>query len=172
MKDAIDVRNEKERYARSIVKRRNIMYMTREQAQMHKNLEEAQVVIEQLLNENDKKSAALIKQLLAEQQMLQVQLNTGMDATGTVPMSQENHDRIEAILNEKNRLLQDLIATHSVEANKEDKAVDQAVPQDLLPDGGGAEGMAEACGMADGEGSPQEDGLDLPNMDAVLQEIG
>ena len=32
--------------------------------------------------------------------------------------------------------------------------------------------MAEACGMADGEGSPQEDGLDLPNMDAVLQEIG
>ncbi len=104
--------------------------------------------------------------------MLQVQLDTGMDATGTVPMSQENHDRIEEILNEKNRLLQDLIATHSVEANKEDKAVDQAVPQELLPDGGGAEGMAEACGMADGEGSPQEDGLDLPNMDAVLQEIG
>lgn len=172
MKDAIDVRNEKERYARTVVKRRNIMYMTREQAQMHKNQEEAQAVIEQLLNENDKKSAAMIEQLLAEQQMLQVQLNTGMDATGTVPMSQENHDRIEAILNEKNRLLQDLIATHSMEANKEDKAVDPAVPQDLLPDGGGAESMAEAYSMADGEGSPQEDDPDLPNMDAVLQEIG
>ena len=58
MKDAIDIRNDKERFARSIVKRRNIMYMTREQAQMHRDREDAEVVIEQLLSENDRKPQA------------------------------------------------------------------------------------------------------------------
>lgn len=172
MKDAIDERNERERFARSIVKRRNINYMTREQAQICKDREEAEVVIEQLLSENDRKSAALIEQLLAEQQMLQVQLNTGMDATGTVPMTQENYDRIEAILNEKNKLLQDLIATHSVGADQESQAVEKAVPQSSQPNRGEPESADAKDGTGAGEAGLEEEELDLPNMDAVLQEIG
>ena len=172
MKDAIDIRNDKERFARSIVKRRNIMYMTREQAQMHRDREDAEVVIEQLLSENDRKSAAMIEQLLAEQEMLQAQLYTGMDATGTAPMTQENQSRIEAILNEKNKQLQDLIATHSPETAKTDTALDQA-----FPEGAGAYRSPAEEG-ASGNGAPpmaeglEEDDPGLPNMNAVLQEIG
>ena len=172
MRDAIDERNHRERFARSIVKRRNINYMTREQAQMCKDREDAEAVIEQLLSENDRKSAELIEQVLAEQQMLQVQLHTGMDATGTVPMTQENYDRIEAILNEKNKLLQDLIATHSVGADKEDQALEKAIPQGGQPNGGRPEGTGAEAGTKDGGAGLEEEGADLPNMDAVLQEIG
>ncbi len=171
MKDAIDIRNDKERFARSIVKRRNIMYMTKEQAKMHKDREDAELVIEQLLSENDRKSAALIEQLLAEQEMLQTQLYTGMDATGMAPMTQETHSRIEAILNEKNKQLQDLIAIHTVEEAKEDSSLDRAFPENAGANGFPAEEGTAGDGAPSGAQGFQEDDADFPNMDAVLQEI-
>ncbi len=167
MKDAIDKRNEKERIARGIVKRRNIVYISREEAErrrmeeerrqkMQEDREAAEKLVHQLKEDEDKKRAMEIERLLAEQEMLEKQLATGMDATGKKPMSEVTQERVEAILSEKSKQLQDLIASHSMAVGKESETVEASGPADLAPDGSGA----EAGGGPGGEVPAEADGGD------------
>ena len=110
MKDAIDKRNEREKIARSIVKRRNIVYISKEELERRQqeesrqqDRETAEELARRLRDDEDKKKAMEIERLLAEQKMLEKQLATGMDATGKHPMDDITQERVEAILSEKDR---------------------------------------------------------------------
>lgn len=130
MKDAIDKRNEQERVARCIVKRSNVIYTSKEelerraQEEKHKQLqeerEEAEEVIKKLKDEQNNKTAMVVQRLVAEREMLERQLETGMDPSGRYRMSGVTQERVEAILSEKSKQLQDLIAAHSVDSSKAD----------------------------------------------------
>lgn len=128
MKDAIDKRNERERIARSIVKRSNIIYTSREELERRANEEKqqkrqeertaAEEVVKKLKDEQNKKMAMEIQRLLAEQEMLEKQLETGMDASGKRPMNGVTQERVEAILSEKSKQLQELIDAHTMGSGK------------------------------------------------------
>ena len=130
MKDAIDKRNEQERVARCIVKRSNVIYTSKEelerraQEEKHKQLqeerEEAEEVIKKLKDEQNNKTAMVVQRLVAEREMLERQLETGMDPSGRYRMSGVTQERVEAILSEKSKQLQDLNAAHSVDSSKAD----------------------------------------------------
>lgn len=130
MKDAIDKRNEQERVARCIVKRSNVIYTSKEelerraQEEKHKQLqeerEEAEEVIKKLKDEQNNKTAMVVQRLVAEREMLERQLETGMDPSGRYRMSGVTQERVEAILSEKSKQLQDLIAAHNVDSSKAD----------------------------------------------------
>lgn len=124
MKDAIDKRNERERIARSIVKRSNIIYTSKEELERmaneekHQKMQEeraaAEEVVRKLKEEENQKMAMQIQRLLADREMLEKQLETGMDASGKRPMSGVTQERVEAILSEKSRQLEELIAAHTM----------------------------------------------------------
>lgn len=149
MKDAIDKRNERERIARSIVKRSNVIYTSREELerraneekrqQLQEDREAAEEVVKKLKDEQNNKMAMEIQRLLAEREMLEHQLETGMDATGKRPMSGVTQERVEAILSEKSKQLQDLIAAHSVEDGNKSQDLEEA----LQADGGAADALPE-----------------------------
>ncbi len=181
MKDAIDKRNERERYARTIVKRRNIIYTSKEQLeyqhreerrqQMEKDQREAGALIDQLLREKDEKSASMIEQLLKEQSMLCKQLDTGTNAEGQLFASTAEQQRIEEILNEKNKALQELVAANSLENREKNKRMDPQVQTHPAPDGSGAETGITGEGVPDMQTDQGTDIQDMPDMDAVLQEV-
>ncbi len=137
MKDAIDKRNDRERIARTIVKRRNIIYTSREELerreqeernqQMQKERLAAEEVVKKLKEDENKKKAMEIQRLIAEREMLERQLQTGLDATGKKPMNGVTQERVEAILSEKSKQLQDLIAAHSVDNREKVQNVGTAV---------------------------------------------
>ena len=121
MKDAIDKRNQMESFARSIVKRRNIIYTSKEELERRQQIQKqqerqaAEEVVNKLKEEQNKKMAMEIQRLIADREMLERQLETGMDATGKKRMDGVTQERVEASLSEKSRQLQDIIAAHSVE---------------------------------------------------------
>ncbi len=129
MKDAIDKRNERERIARCIVKRSNVIYTSKEelerraQEEKHKQLQEereaAEEVVRKLKEDQNNKTAMVVQRLIAEREMLERQLETGMDPSGRHPMSGVTQERVEAILSEKSKQLQDLIAAHTMGGGKE-----------------------------------------------------
>ena len=94
MKDAIDKRNERESIARSIVKRSNVIYTSKEELerraqeekhkQMQQEREAAEEVVQKLKDEQNKKMAMEIQRLIADREMLERQLETGMDASGKI----------------------------------------------------------------------------------------
>lgn len=157
MKDAIDKRNERERIARSIVKRYNVIYTSREelerraQEEKHQQMQEeraaAEEVVKKLKDEENKKMAMEIQRLLAEREMLERQLETGMDATGRNPMSGVTQERVEAILSEKSKQLQELIAAHTMDSRKESQAVGETLPQDDGADNARAEAAGEEMAL-------------------------
>lgn len=140
MKDAIDKRNERERIARSIVKRSNVIYTSREELerrareekhqQMQEEREAAEEVVRKLKEDQNKKMAMEIQRLLAEREMLEKQLETGLDSTGRRPMNGVTQERVEAILSEKSKQLQELIAAHTMEGGKKSQALEQTLPED------------------------------------------
>ena len=123
MKDAIDKRNERERIASSIVKRSRVIYTSKEELERRANEEKhqkmqedraaAEEVVRKLKDEENQKMAMQIQRLLAEREMLEKQLETGMDASGKRPMSGVTPERVEAILSEKSKQLEELIAAHT-----------------------------------------------------------
>ncbi len=167
MKDAIDKRNERERIARSIVKRYNVIYTSREELerraqeekhqQMQEEREAAEEVVKMLKDEENKKMAMQIERLLAEREMLERQLETGMDATGRHPMSGVTQERVEAILSEKSKQLQELIAAHSNEGSEKSQTVEQALPQDDGADDAQSETAGEEVDLPDEEGNAGAD---------------
>ena len=139
MKDAIDKRNEQDRMARTIVKRRNIIYTSKEELERREREEReqkmrnerraAEEVVKKLKDDANNKMAMEIQRLIADREMLERQLQTGMDATGKKPMNEVTQERVEAILSEKNKMLQDLIAAHSVDSAPKAETVEAAVPE-------------------------------------------
>ncbi len=140
MKDAIDKRNERERIARSIVKRRNIVYISQEeldrkqqeeaQRQKQERTEAAEQLVKQFKDDAKKKQAMEIERLLAEQAMLEKQLETGMDATGKRPMSDITQERVEAILSEKSKQLESIISASALQMEQKTEPVEVSVPEE------------------------------------------
>ncbi len=174
MKDAIDKRNEREWIAGRIVKRRNIIYTSQaeldrkkqeELDEQHKqNKEKAELLVKQLKEDANKKQAMIVERLLAEQEMLKKQLETGMDATGKKPMDEVTQERVEAILSEKSKELEDIISSSFAGLGTEIQAVEVPVPEGDGAGGAMAEGGSETAGVpegeADGAGSQEmEEGL-------------
>lgn len=177
MKDAIDKRNEREKIARSIVKRRNIIYTSREELERrqreeekkHKKQrrEEAEHLVKQLREDANKKQAMEIERLLAEQEMLERQLETGMDATGKNPMDGIMQERVEAILSEKSKELQSIIAANSAGMVQENSAVEVHVPEEY----GADESQAEADAVEESDSVPETDsGDDVSAMETDAEE--
>ncbi len=169
MKDAIDKRNEREWVAGRIVKRRNIIYTSQAELdrkkqeeldeQHRQNREKAEQLVKQLKEDANKKQAMVVERPLAEQEMLKKQLETGMDATGKKPMDEVTQERVEAILSEKSKQLQDIISSSFGGMVQEVQPVEVSVPEGDPTDGAMAETGAEADalpeGAADGEGSQE-----------------
>ncbi len=158
MKDAIDKRNERERIARSIVKRRNIIYISQEELdrkkqeeleeQQRREREAAVRLVRQFKEESNKEQALEIECILADQEMLKRQLETGLDATGKKPMNDVTQERVEAILSEKNRRLQEIIATSFLGADQENKSVAVSLQEKNSADGPKAEEGNEKASVA------------------------
>lgn len=140
MKDAIDKRNERERIARSIVKRRNIVYVSKEELERKQQEEErklkqerteaAEQLVKQFKDEAKQKQAMEIKRLLAEQAMLEKQLETGMDATGKKPMDDITQERVEAILSEKSKQLEIIVSSGGLSVEPETEPVEVSVSEE------------------------------------------
>lgn len=120
MKDAIDKRNEKEKIARSIIKRWNVIYITKEELEkrrqeeerMKQNQEEcekADEILKRLENEakeDECKKAEEMQAILAQQE---IEGHKNADTYGTTPMDGVTQEKVEAILNDKERMLQQII---------------------------------------------------------------
>lgn len=140
MKDAIDKRNEREKIARSIVKRRNIVYISQEeldrkqqeeaQRQKQERTEAAEQLVKQFKDEAKKKQAMEIERLLAEQAVLEKQLETGMDATGKKPMDDVTQERVEAILSEKSKRLETIISASALQMEQKAGQMEVSVPEE------------------------------------------
>jgi len=166
MKDAIDKRNERERIAKTIVKRRNIVYVSREELerrqqeereqQMREERKAAEEVVNKLKEDANNKMAMEIQRLIADREMLERQLKTGMDATGKKPMNEVTQERVEAILSEKSKQLQDIIAAHSVESGEKIKAMEPGVQADAGSDGARTENDAAQAGLSIPETGAEE----------------
>lgn len=167
MKDAIDKRNERERIARSIVKRSRVIYTSREELERqaneekHKKLQEdreaAEELVKKLKNEQNKKMAMEIQRLVAEREMLERQLETGMDASGKYPMSGVTQERVEAILSEKSKQLQELIAAHSMDSGEKSQTMEETLPTDDGADISRSEEVYEEEGSFDVSADTEED---------------
>lgn len=178
MKDAIDKRNEREWIAGRIVKRRNIIYTSQAELdrkkqeeldeQHRKNKEKAEQLVKQLKEDANKKQAMVVERLLVEQEMLKKQLETGMDATGKKPMDEVTQERVEAILSEKSKQLEDIISSSFVGVDPEDQPVEVSVPEG---DEAG-EAMAKASLEADGLPEGEADGASSQEMAAELDGLG
>lgn len=174
MKDAIDKRNERERIAKSIVKRRNIIYTSKEELERREQEEKrqesreaAEEMVRRLKEEEHNKQAMQIQRLLAEQQMLERQLETGMDATGKHPMDDVTQERVEAILSEKSRQLQEIIAAHSVENREKNQAMEPTVSENHEEHRTPTE---EGTSQADIPAAASGLKSDLPDMEVLLPE--
>ena len=147
MKDTIDKRNERESIARSIVKRRNIIYTSKEdlerkqEEERQKERQAADDLVKKLKDDANQKMAMEIQRLIADREMLERQLETGMDATGKKLMNEVTQERVEAILSEKSRQLQDIISASSITLAQKSEPVEVSVPEtDQETDGSTSEG--------------------------------
>lgn len=136
MKDAIDKRNEKEKIARSIVKRWNVVYITQEELEKRRQEEERM----ERMEEERKKADEILKRLEREaledeqkkaeeiQAMLyqkEIEGHKSQNTYGTTPMDGVTQEKVEAILSDKERMLQELIQ------NTEVVSAQQTLEEDL-----------------------------------------
>ncbi len=188
MKDAIDKRNDRERIARSIVKRRNIVYISQEELNRKQREEErklkqerteaAEQLVKQFKDEAKQKQAMEIERLLAEQAMLEKQLETGMDATGKKPMNDITQERVEAILSEKNKQLEIIVSSGGLLVEQEAGPVEISVPEEnpvhesptetdsaqhnvSASETDGPDSETDAKPLTQADASVQEDGIQL-----------
>lgn len=120
MKDAIDKRNEKERIAKSIVKSWNVIYITKEELEKRQEEEErrlheqeerekADEILRRL--ESEARDDALRKAQEIQELLTQQEIGSHKNANtyGTTPMDGVTQEKVEAILNDKERMLQQII---------------------------------------------------------------
>ena len=143
MKDAIDKRNEREKIAKSIIKRWNVIYITKEELdkrrqeeeRMKQNQEEREKADEVLKRiEDECKKAEEMQAILAQQE---IEGHKNADTYGTTPMDGVTQEKVEAILNDKERMLQQIIQdTEMASAQQE---MEENVGEELTEDNTTAE---------------------------------
>ena len=171
MKDAIDKRNEREMVARGIVKRRNVVFLSQEEVERkqrkeegEKQKEEAMELVKRLKQEEDRKHAMEIERLLAEREVLEKQLKSGMDATGKRPMDGVTQERVEAILSEKSKQLQELI-TAGMEMEKKSSSMEASVEENTESDEQRAEADISENGIPASETGAEADTQPMETVD-------
>lgn len=172
MKDAIDKRNDRERIARGIVKRRNVVFQSQEEVERRrreeegeKQKEEAMELVKRLKQEKDREHALEIERLLAERTALEKQLKSGMDATGKKPMDGVTQERVEAILSEKSKQLQDLIASKGMEMEQKSRQVEASLEKNTGEDEQGAETDISENNIPIAETGAEEDMQPMETLD-------
>ncbi len=139
MKDAIDRRNEKEKIQQSIVKRHNVNYITKEELERaeqeeirRQQLEEERGKADEVLRrlereaqEDENKKKTEIQQILIEME------SNSHDTRGTygiTPMDGVTQERVEAILSDKERKIQQLI--QDAEGGSENQKLAESVEEE------------------------------------------
>ena len=90
-----------------------------------------------------------------------------MDATGKHPMDDVTQERVEAILSEKSRQLQEIIAAHSVENREKNQAMEPTVSENHEEHRTPTE---EGTSQADIPAAASGLKSDLPDMEVLLPE--
>lgn len=157
MKDAIDKRDEREKIAKSIVKRWNVVYTSKEELEQKRLEEERQ----EKIKEERQKADEILKRLEAEARederrkneeieailrQKQVEDHKSNDTYGTAPMDGVTQEKVEAILNDKERMLQKLI---------QNTEMDSEVPE--LEEGAGPEPEADNAPAEAADGAEIEE---------------
>lgn len=120
MKDAIDIRNEKEKIQKSIVKRSNVHYITREELKLkeqdeidRQQIQEERGKADEILKrlemeaqEDEAKKVAEIQEILRQQEL---DTHNRPETYGTTPMDGLTQERVEAILNDKEKKIQQIV---------------------------------------------------------------
>lgn len=125
MKDAIDKRNERERIARSIVKGWNVIYTSKEELERQREEEmfrlqkeeerkKADEILKRLEREAQEDEAKKAAELQAAIAQVEVQGHKSNDTYGTTPMDGVTQEKVEAILSDKERMLQEIIQNNGV----------------------------------------------------------
>lgn len=188
MKDAIDKRNEREKIARSIVKRWNVIYITQEELEQRRREEErlqqeeeerrkAEEILarlEQEAREDERKKAEELESLLRQQE---INSHKSSDTYGTSPMDGITQEKVEAILNDKDSILQQLIQDTEKTAAKQKMA--ESLEAEYEADNAAAEtdNEAEAAQTADAVQEEEEkqdmmvEGADI-GAEADIADIG
>ncbi len=172
MKDAIDKRNEREKIAKSIVKRWNVIYISKEELeqkrreeehmqQMEEERQKADEILKRLereAREDEEKKAEELRLLLAQQE---IESHKSSDMYGTTPMDGVTQEKVEAILNDKERVLQQIIQnTETVSARDE---VEEVLRQEFKEDNTTAEADNE-------EEAVQIQSEDVPKVEKEIEE--
>lgn len=152
MKDAIDKRNERERIAKSIVKRWNVIYVTKEelerkrqeeermeqQEEERKKADEILKRLQQEAEEDERKKAEELQAILAQKE---IESHTSSDTYGTTPMDGVTQEKVEAILSDKERMLQQIIQNTEVASTQQ--TVEEGIGEESEADNTGAEAIVE-----------------------------
>lgn len=167
MKDAIDKRNEKEKIARSIIKRWNVIYITKEELEkrrqeeerMKQNQEEcekADEILKRLENEakeDECKKAEEMQAILAQQE---IEGHKNADTYGTTPMDGVTQEKVEAILNDKERMLQQIIQDTemaSAQQEMEENVGEELTEDNITAEEKDAEEVSEVVEESEEEGA-------------------
>lgn len=152
MKDAIDKRNEREKIARSIVKRWNVIYVTKEELERRRQEEErmkqqeeerrkADEILKRLqqeAEEDERKKAEELQAILAQKE---IESHTSSDTYGTTPMDGVTQEKVEAILSDKERVLREII--QNTEMASTQQTLEEGIREESKADNTGAETVVE-----------------------------
>lgn len=153
MKDAIDKRNERERIAKSIVKRWNVIYVTKEELEKKRQEEErlerqeeerqkADKILKRLQEEAEADEKRKKDEILAILAQKEIEGHISLDTYGTTPMDGVTQEKVEAILSDKERMLQQII--QDTEMASAQQTMEESIGEESKADNTGAEKVAEA----------------------------
>lgn len=153
MKDAIDKRNEKEKIAKSIIKRWNVIYVTKEelekkrqeeegmrqQEEERKKADEILKRLQQEAEEDERKKAEELRAIVAQKE---IESHFSSDTYGTTPMDGVTQEKVEAILSDKERMLQQII--RDTEVGSAGQTMEESHGEESKADNAEAETVDEA----------------------------
>lgn len=153
MKDAIDKRNERERIAKSIVKRWNVIYVTKEELEKKRQEEErmeqqeeerrkADEILKRLQQEAEEDEKRKAEELQAILTQMEIESHISSDTYGTTPMDGVTQEKVEAILSDKERMLQQII--QNTEMASEKQTMEESLGEEFKADNTEAETADEA----------------------------
>lgn len=153
MKDAIDKRNEKERIAKSIIKRWNVIYVTKEELEKKRQEEEcmrqqeeerkkADEILKRLQQEAEEDERKKAEELWAIVAQKEIENHFSSDTYGTTPMDGVTQEKVEAILSDKERMLQQII--RDTEMGSAGQTMEESHGEESKADNTETEAVAEA----------------------------
>ena len=170
MKDAIDKRNEREKIANSIVKRWNVVYITKEElerkrqeeermARMEEEREKADDILRRLDAEAEADKRKKAEELQALIYQKEIEGHKSQDTYGTTPMDGVTQEKVEAILSDKERMLQELIQNTEVVSTQ--PKMEEGLGEELAADNAATEMETETEPSQDASEIDQEAEKDL-----------